>query len=101
MTGGAAWAADDGAEAIEYLRTGQAGHTYRVQAEAIDECAASGERLRAVKTNPPFYRLRVEFRSGKALRQEHRAAAARALPYSARTRFGVDITETARRCHDQ
>ncbi len=39
--------------------------TYRVSAEALDESAGSCERLRAVKANSPFHRVRLEFRTVK------------------------------------
>ena len=39
----------------EWLRATQAEHTYRVQAEAFDDLAATCERLRAVKANPSFH----------------------------------------------
>ena len=80
MTGDAAYAPDDRAEAIGYVRTRQAEHTYRVQAEALDEFAATCERLRAVKANSPFQRLGVEFHDSEALHQEHRAATTWAPP---------------------
>jgi hypothetical protein len=39
----------------ESLRKLQAEHTCREHAEVFDDLAATGERLRAVKANPPFH----------------------------------------------
>ena len=53
---------------------------------------------RAINVNPWLGRFRLKFRNVEALHQEHGAAATRALPYSPRTCFGLDGSETARRC---
>ena len=62
-------------------------HTSSADAGAFDDLAAAGERLGAVKANPPFQRLRVEFRSGEALDKKHRAATTWTPPQRGRTRF--------------
>src|SRR5437660_88953 len=74
-------------------------HTYGAGAGASVEFAATRDLLRAINVNAPLRGLRHEFRRGKALDQEHRAATMRALPYSPGTRLRLDGINIACRNH--